>query len=171
MGKRLLSGSHLLALTLIITMLFSILAVSGCGIERRPAPTQPAPGPATPAPAQPNQAAQPAQETQRAQMLAQKISSMEEINAATVVVVQNSAWVGVDMKAGTAANMTDQTKNRITELVKAEDNAIQTVFVTADADTVTRLRNIAQSVAAGQPLSGFITELNEMGRRITPSAR
>ncbi len=164
MRQKIISGKRIFAVILAVTMLFSIIAISGCGIERRPAPTQPGPVPE-------QSPAQPTQETQKSQMIAQKISNMEEINSATVVLANNSAWVGVDMKASTTATMTNELKNKITDQVKAQDSSVQTVFVTADADTVTRLRNIAQDIAAGRPVSGFINELMEIGRRITPSVK
>ena len=164
MGRKKLAGKKAFAVIIALTVLFSIFALSGCGIERRPAPTQPAPAPA-PAPVQP------AQDTQRSQMIAEKISNMEEINSATVVLANNSAWVGVDMKASTTPTMTNELKNKITDMVKTEDKAVQTVYVTADADTVTRLRNMAQDIASGRPVSGFIQELTEIGRRITPTVK
>ena len=67
--------------------------------------------------------------------------------------------------------VTDQVKDRISALVKEMDQSVDTVYVTADADTVTRIRNIADDIAAGKPISGFINELNEIAGRITPTPR
>jgi YhcN/YlaJ family sporulation lipoprotein len=146
-----------------VIFMFSVVVATACNPARRPGPTQPAPTP--PAPVAPTE------DTTKARALAEKISDLKNINSATVVVSGNKAWVGVDLAAKMENKMTNAMKNEITKLVKKEDKNITTVYVTADADTVTRLRNIAKDIAAGKPISGFINELNEIGRRITPSAK
>ena len=146
-----------------VIFILSVFAATACNPARRPGPVQPAPTP--PAPVAPTQ------DTARAQALAKKISAMKNINAATVVLSGNKAWVGIDLAAKAEKKMTNAMKNEVTTLVKKEDKKIATVYVTADADTVTRLRNIARDIADGKPLSGFAKELNEIGRRITPSAK
>ena len=152
---------------LVFTFLLSIITFSACAPQKRPAPTPPAPAPA-PAP---QTAPQQADENAKADMLAQKIADMQNINSATVVISGTQAWVGVDLHANVKGQLSNQMKNDITNMVKNEVPNIQTVYVTADADTVTRLRNIAQEIAAGRPVSGFLNELMEIGRRITPSAK
>jgi YhcN/YlaJ family sporulation lipoprotein len=67
--------------------------------------------------------------------------------------------------------MTNAIKNEVTNTVKKEDSKIKTVYVTADADSVTRIKKFAADIAKGRPVSGFINELNEIGRRVTPSAK
>ncbi|MFZ5754790.1 MAG: YhcN/YlaJ family sporulation lipoprotein [Bacillota bacterium] len=156
-------------LFLVFTLLFTIITASACAPQRRPAPTPPAPAPA-PAPA-PQTPPQRADENAKADMLAKKIADMQNINSATVVISGNQAWVGVDLHANVKGQLSNQMKNDITNVVKNEVPNIQTVYVTADADTVTRLRDIARDIAAGRPVSGFINELTEIGRRITPSAK
>lgn len=144
---------------------FLIFSSAACSKLRRPGPVTPAPSPVQPAPDRTGE------EVAKARTIADKISAMKEINAATVVLADNKAWVGVDLKAGVADKLTNAVKNEITRVVKAEDKSVETVYVTADADTVTRLKNIARDIAAGKPVSGFMDELNEIGRRITPSAK
>lgn len=150
----------ILLILFMLMLMFSVFMVSACSPAQRPGPAKPAPTPSTPlAP----------QDTEKAQDIAEKISKMKDVNAATVVISENQAWVGVDLAAGLENKMTDEMKKKITTLVKKEDDSIDTVYVTADADTVQRLRNIAKDVAGGKPISGFVNELKEMGRRITPS--
>lgn len=150
---------------LIFVLSVSIITLFACSPQKRPAPTQPAPAPA-PAPNMDT-----AKNNEMAEMLADKISQMEEVNSATVVMSDKRAWVGIDLKADESDTMTDMVKNEITDTVKKTDRSIDTVYVTADADSVTRLRNIARDIANGRPVSGFLDELNEIGRRITPSMR
>lgn len=153
MNRKMVAG------TLIILMLVSILAFSACSAQRRPGPDQTSPA---------RETDRTKEDTATAQRIADRVSDLEEVNTATVIVSANMAWVGVDLKANTQ-ELTTTIKDKITRVVKNEDNNLRTVYVTADADTVTRLRNIARDIARGQPVSGFRDELNEIGRRITPS--
>lgn len=152
----------------IIIMVLMICLLSACATNQRPGPTTPN-TPDNQAPqTQPNQ--QTNNDMGRSQEIARKVEQeVKEINSATVVISGNQAWIGVDAKAN--AEITDQVKERISNLVKEEGQGIQTVYVTADADSVTRLRNIANDIAAGKPISGFLNELAEIASRITPTPR
>lgn len=147
-------------LILVFVMLFCMLPITACAPARRPGPVEPAPG--TP-PMEGNS------EPARADAMAEKITQIQNIRAATVVISGNTAWVGVDLNAN--VQMTDALKDEIANMVKNDDKTIQNVFVTADADTVTRLKNIANELAAGRPVSGFVNELNEISQRINPAPR
>jgi len=155
--------SKVLVILIIVTLMFSVVMATACSPAQRPGPMEkqtPAPAPITPSNSQ---------ESERAKEIAEEIGEMKNVNNATVVITENQAWVGVDLAADLEDEMTDEMKDEITELVKEEDKEIDRVYVTADADTVTRLRNIARDIADGKPISGFVNELNEIGRRLTPS--
>lgn len=170
MKKNNKSKQLLMVFSVILILSVMVCAIS-CSPARRPGPVQPAPSPApTPSPAQPTPTT-PTGQTTRAEALAKKISDLKNINSASVVLSGNSCWVGVDLAAKTENKMTNQMKNEITSIVKREEKGINNVYVTADADTVSRLRNIARDIRKGKPVSGFIKELNEIGRRVTPSAK
>lgn len=163
-----------IAVILILMLLVTIVAIAGCGAQRRPGPVEPAPAPDTDRArdGMRNDEVRNNEDVVLAQRLADRISDMEAVNSASVVVTADRAWVGVDLRANTRGEITDEIKKEITNLVKREtDNRIATVYVTADADTVTRIRNIARDITDGKPISGFINELNEIGRRVTPSVR
>ena len=151
-----------------VIVLVSALSVVACSPARRPEPVQPAPNVPTPSPTAPTPNA-PVKDDAMAEKTARKISNMEGINSATVVFSGNKAWVGVDMAANVEDKLTDKTKNEITKLVKMEDAKVDTVYVTADADIFSRLKNIANDIANGKPITGFVNELNEIGRRVVPS--
>ena len=157
-----MNNKRILLMLFIITFMFSVFMVTACSPAQRPGPTEQTPSPTPSTPVAP-------QDNNRAEDLANKIGEMKDVNAATVVLSENQAWVGIDLAAGLEGKMTNEMKDKITSLVKKEDKKIDTVYVTADADTVQRLRNIARDVTGGKPISGFIDELNEIGRRITPS--
>jgi YhcN/YlaJ family sporulation lipoprotein len=159
----------------VILMLSVLLWAASCSPARRPGPVEPGPTP-TPSPTQPSPGGRttpdlPNEKTSRAQELARAISDLENIHSATVVLYSNSAWVGVDLAAGSENKLTNEMKNRITSLVKREEKGIDRVYVVADADSVSRLKEIAREVERGKPITGFLEELNEIGRRITPSSQ
>lgn len=148
-------------IVIIMVLLFCLL--SACGTNQRPGPTTPDNQP-------PQAQNQPNDDQNRSQEISRKLEQeVEEINSATVIITGNQAWVGVDAKAN--AQISDQTKEKISNIVKKEDQGIQTVYVAADADTVTRLRNIANDIANGKPISGFLNELAEIANRIAPEPR
>jgi YhcN/YlaJ family sporulation lipoprotein len=153
-------------LVMIILMVISILSISACSAQNRPGPVEPTPTPnTTPDPSQADE------DVTMSNKLADRISTMEEINSATVVVSGSKAWVGVDLQADAGTEVTEEVKTKITQMVKNQANNIRTVYVTADADTVTRLRNVARDITAGKPISGFMDELIDITKRIMPSAQ
>lgn len=153
-------------ITVLVLILLAVFLTVSCSPAKRPGPTTP-PAPVNPAPNQNNNMTN--QESAKADRLAERIAQMEDINSATVVLAENSAWVGVDFEAN--VSLTQEVKDEITRMVKSQETNIDTVYVTADADTVTRIRNIARDIAGGRPVSGFMNELQEIGKRIMPSAR
>lgn len=169
MKKNNMSKQLLMVFSVILILSVMVCAIS-CSPARRPGPVQLTPSAPTPSPAQPTPTT-PTGQSARAEALAKKISDLNNINSATVVLSGNSCWVGVDLAAKTENKMTNQMKNDITSIVKREEKGINNVYVSADADTVSRLRNIAKDIKNGKPISGFIKELNEIGRRVTPSAK
>ncbi|MDX9871531.1 MAG: YhcN/YlaJ family sporulation lipoprotein [Clostridia bacterium] len=162
-----------------VLLLLSIFAFPACNMQRRPGPTNPPPSrevvpevmPNTDQFNNDNMNNRMNQDNALAEQLASKVRTIEEVNKATVVVNGNQAWVGVDLKAGAGARLTEKLKTKIMEMVKVQSNQISTVYVTADADVVTRLKNIADDIAAGKPVSGFRDELNDITTRIMPKVQ
>lgn len=154
---------------LIIMAVLMVCLLGACTMNQRPGPTTPN----TPEMQDPRSQPQPSTQSsddQRVQPVVQKVEQeVKEINSATVIIAGNQAWIGIDAKAN--AEISDQTKEKIANVAKEADKGIQTVYVTADIDTVTRLRNIANDIATGKPISGFLNELAEIGNRISPMPR
>jgi YhcN/YlaJ family sporulation lipoprotein len=169
-------NKKLFALLLAAAFVFSGIAFSSCSPQqRRPGPTTPAPGerttpaPGPTSPAPDNRSG--TREQEIADDLADRISRMEGVNRATVILAGDRAWVGLDLEASLRGEVTREIKDKVTQTVKDRDKTIRTVYVTADADTVTRLQGIAEEIARGRPVSGFMDELNEIGRRAMPSVQ
>lgn len=93
----------------------------------------------------------------------------DKVNAATVLLTGNVAYVGIDLKADLGSGEADKVKNEVGKMVKKEQTNINTVYVTEDADTYTRLQVMAKDVREGKPISGFTNELKNLFQRVTPS--
>ncbi|MDK2824363.1 MAG: hypothetical protein PWQ67_2302 [Clostridia bacterium] len=108
--------------------------------------------------------------TEKAERLAEMIAERNpSVNAATVVFAEEIVYVGIDLKANLSGNEAEKVKKDIAKMVKQEDPDIETVYVTEDADTYTRLQKIARDIERGRPVSGFLEELQNMFKRVTPS--
>ncbi|WP_425446973.1 YhcN/YlaJ family sporulation lipoprotein [Dethiothermospora halolimnae] len=105
----------------------------------------------------------------RADRIANKITTMDNVDRATVIITGDTALVGVDMNGNTTGNMTTTVENDIKKMVKNTDNQIDNVSVTTDPDLFDRLDNIYESTRNGRPVSGFADEIEEIMRRITPN--
>lgn len=101
-----------------------------------------------------------------AEMIADKNPS---VNSATVVFAEEVVYVGIDLKANRTGERAEAVKREVARMVKKQDPDVETVYVTEDADTYTRLQEIARDVEQGRPISGFLNELQNLFKRVTPS--
>lgn len=167
-----------LFLIFIVSLLVLSLA-AGCAPQQRPMPeTKPAPQqrseplpntPKGPGNRVPNADSQ--EDAKRAEVLVDRIEDLEGIEDATVIISGSTAYVGVDMEADMQDRMTDAMKQRVTDRAKKSDMMLTRVYVSADSDTVTRLRNYARDIEDGKPISGIIRQIDEMFRRPAPTVR
>ncbi|MGI6113894.1 MAG: YhcN/YlaJ family sporulation lipoprotein [Mahellales bacterium] len=104
----------------------------------------------------------------RADRIASRLANLNDINRATVVISNRTALVGVEISDRLRGRMTTAQKRKIEDEVKNVDNSINTVVVTAEPDLFTRIKNIADDIGRGRPLSGFTSEINELVNRIKP---
>jgi YhcN/YlaJ family sporulation lipoprotein len=158
-------------------MALMFAGMAACNTSRRPGTPGATPTPSvTPAPADAdsnatNIAPGVGSESARAQAIAVKINQLSDIDRAQVVLMDQNAWVGIRLKGQVEGDLTDEKKTEVGNLVKREDSSVKTVYVTSNADMVERLESIGTEIASGKPVSGFAAELEEMGRRLTPSAQ
>lgn len=154
-------------------LIAAIMLAAGCTALRKPAPENP-PGAQVPAPAAPSGQPMPtdsAEVNRMASSLADTAAKVPGVNRATVVIAGTTAYVGVDQKAGAEKGETERVKRDVSNAVKKAEPRLTAVYVSSDADTVTRLRRIADGIAAGQPVSAFDSELAEIAKRLSPTAR
>lgn len=160
----------IVAVALCVAIL-SIMMSSGCALPfRRPAPTPPAPERTVPGPA-----GGPAAPRPGAQAAADKLRAEAEnvpgVKSAVVVVAGKTAMVGIDLEPGIdkarAEGIKKQVADRLRTGIHTSAPGVTAVSVTEDPDLVTRLRRIAEGLTAGQPISTFRRELDEITRRIS----
>lgn len=173
MNKKIMK-KYLRILSVIILVVGIMFSVS-CSPARRPGPVEPSPTP-TPSPTQPSPTPGPQNtptdlnsESLRAQALARQISKLQAVDAATVVLADNNAWVGINLAPNGENQLTDSLQEEITAIVKRSDRDIDRVYVTSDVKMVSRLKSIARDIAGGKPVTGFKQDLNEMRKTILPS--
>lgn len=113
----------------------------------------------------------PAEVNRVASNLSNVAARVPGVNGATVVIAGTTAYVGVDQKAGLEKGDTERVKRDVSNEVKKAEPRLTAVYVSSDPDTVTRLRRIAEGIAAGQPISAFDNELAEIVKRLSPTSR
>jgi YhcN/YlaJ family sporulation lipoprotein len=99
----------------------------------------------------------------RAATEAGKVSGVEN---ATAIVSGQVIYIGLDLKSNPDKNMSA----KIEEDVMNKTKNLQpnyTITVSSDADAVNRIKQVAQGVEQGQPLSNFITEMENIARLTT----
>lgn len=173
-------------LLLILVMSFIAAAlIPGCLSQRRPVPdvtptpqqrpapdTSPVPLPDTPGGSVNREpTADSMQDSKRAETLKDRIEDLSDIKSATVVVSGNTAYVGVDIAAKLQGKMTDQLKEKVIDKAKQTDTGLSRVYVSADVDTISRLKNYAKDIRDGKPISGIIQQVDEMFRRPAPTVK
>ncbi|AGL00456.1 YhcN/YlaJ family sporulation lipoprotein [Desulfoscipio gibsoniae] len=152
-----------LLLALCVTALFIF---SGCSqVARKPGPTQPVPNQN-----QTDNNTERANKEARteARNIAREADLVDGVKSSTVVVAGNTAYIGLDIKSDIEREQTRSVEEAVIKRVRGAEADIDTVFVSSDPDTVTRLKNIDKGIAEGMPVSSFANELGEIARRLSP---
>ncbi|SFG95603.1 sporulation lipoprotein, YhcN/YlaJ family [Desulfotomaculum arcticum] len=161
---------NFITLLMALIMLFTVLAFSGCTTAAR----KPAPPPDTTSPNQtaPNNTMTTNNtDTAKAKRIASETDKVDGVTKSTVVVAGSKAYVGIDINANIEKNQTKAVENEVSNRIKNVEPTINTVYVSSDVDTVTRLKKVAQGISQGKPVSSFARELSEIGRRLTPTVK
>ncbi|GAV25101.1 hypothetical protein ciss_10340 [Carboxydothermus islandicus] len=153
-------GLHIL---LLLALLFATVA---CTPARKPAPPTVPPG-GSPTTLPTNQT----ELNKIAKKIAREAAKTEKVKRATAVITGSTAYVGLDLVAGVEKSETDRIKEEAANRVKSAEPRLKRVYVTTDADTVTRIRHVAEGLAKGRPLSSLMRELDEIKRRMVPKRK
>jgi len=162
-------------LAILSALVFFVTLGAGCTPERKPAPT-PRPDPkivsepkdSTPLNRNRGMPTTSAEMNRLAVKLADEAVTVQGVKQASVAISGTNAYVGLDLKAETDGKETANIKKAVADRLENSDNRLTDVYVSTDADTVTRIRKVAQGIEQGKPLTSFSAELAEIGRRIIP---
>lgn len=102
--------------------------------------------------------------------IANRLTNMREVDAATVWLSGNNAYVAVDIEGDREGRVTNKLKDRIGDEVRHMDGNIDNVYVSADPDFFDRMGGYARDIRNGAPIEGMFDEVNETLRRVFPTA-
>ncbi|MFJ7826031.1 YhcN/YlaJ family sporulation lipoprotein [Psychrobacillus sp. NPDC096623] len=101
--------------------------------------------------------------------VANKITELEEVKSANVLVTDNNAYVAVELKEG--VNETEELKTKISDAAKAEDASFNNVYVSANPDLTKQFNEYGERVRANEPVEGFFDEFTDTVKRVFPDAK
>ncbi|MNH99806.1 Lipoprotein YhcN precursor [compost metagenome] len=117
----------------------------------------------------PNSAATNTEQKYRvADQAANQLATMPEIHQANVLVVGRTSYVAAALKKN--QTYSPELESKISQQVKSVDPQIDQVYVSVNPDFVSRVNTYVSDVRNGRPVSGLVTELGEMVRRLFPHA-
>ncbi|MFD0695184.1 YhcN/YlaJ family sporulation lipoprotein [Paenibacillus sp. GCM10027628] len=107
---------------------------------------------------------------QVADQAAAKITQLNGIKSANVLVTRRNAYVAAVINTG-QGDISQGLKDQISQQVKSTDPNIQNVYVSTNPEFVNRVRTYVTDVGQGRPVSGFFEQFSEMVQRIFPTAK
>jgi YhcN/YlaJ family sporulation lipoprotein len=102
-----------------------------------------------------------------ANRLARLASAVPQVNDAKVVVIGNTAIVGLNVDANLERSRVDVIKYSVSEALRKDPHGAH-AFVTADMDLTERIKEIREDMNRGRPVAGFAEELADIIGRIVP---
>lgn len=102
---------------------------------------------------------------------ADRITKLNNVESATVIVTNQSAYVAAMLKDTTNGEGTDELERKIADEVKATNRNIQNVYVSVNPDFAERMVDYGNKIKAGEPVAGFFDEFTEAVKRVFPEAR
>ena len=103
------------------------------------------------------------------QEIADRVSTVEGVEGATVLMSANNAYVAVNLAEGTEE--TDDLKTKISDEVKAAKPDTENVYVSADPDFTKQFEDYGKRIEQGDPVEGFFDEFSDLVRRTFPDAK
>lgn len=107
--------------------------------------------------------------TQKAQDIANVVTRLPGVERAAVLLIGHTALVGVDLRSDISGSKIDTLKFSVKEAVQhSGSGAGYRAVVSADVDTVTRIKKMANGVKQGKPVSSFADEIADILSRLLP---
>lgn len=107
-----------------------------------------------------------AREVEVSDQVADKITELEEVESASVLVTDNNAYVAVELSEG--VDETEELKTKISDAAKAENADFNNVYVSANPDFSKQFRDYGDRIRADEPVEGFFDEFTDTVERVFP---
>ena len=107
-----------------------------------------------------------AQDVEVADQVADKITELEEVESASVLVTDNNAYVAVELSEG--VDETEELKTKISDAAKAENADFNNVYVSANPDFSKQFKDYGDRIRADEPVEGFFDEFTDTVERVFP---
>lgn len=104
-----------------------------------------------------------------ANQAAQKVSDMNEVDTANIIVTNNNAYAAVKLAPG--QSLTNKVETEISMRVKSVDRGIDRVYISANPDFYQHMRGYADDLRAGKPITGLFSQFSKTVSRIFPDAK
>lgn len=155
---------HLKGKIAVVMAVFLVLALmAGCAPQKKPVPQRPLPG--TEVNPTPNRT--PAQNRDIAADIADKVIAIPGVERAYTVVIGNAVLIGIDLDAGKQEKGISDVKNRVAGKAEADPRIVR-AYVSTDPDVTARIREIADNIRKGRPLTDYLDEIGEIIQRLAP---
>lgn len=105
-----------------------------------------------------------------ANKIAKNITALNEVNKANVLITENEAVVGVNLRGNTQGTMTNDLRQKIEKIVKQENKSIDKISITTDPNLVTRINTMTTNIGNGNIVDNFAEEVKDLIRKITPNS-
>jgi spore cortex protein len=103
--------------------------------------------------------------------IADRVVNTGLVHQASVLVLGDTAYIGVTQNEGTHGDLSAAHKAQIADVVKKHDSKIKMVYVSANPDVYSHFQTFAGDLAAGRPVSGFWNSFRGIVTRVWPTAR
>ncbi|TQR16594.1 YhcN/YlaJ family sporulation lipoprotein [Psychrobacillus vulpis] len=108
------------------------------------------------------------QKLELADDVADKITEMDEVESANVIVTNNNAYVGVMLKEGVDGN--EELENKIADQARATNADFNNVYVSTNPDFAEQFTEYGEKIRANEPVEGFFEEFTDTIERVFPDA-
>lgn len=107
----------------------------------------------------------------RSQAIKEAINSeMSDASEIWVMVNGDMAYIALDINAKGTAAESKNIKEQAAQIALNADDKLTDVYVSADADTLTRVKDTFKDLTDGKPISGLSAEITNLFTRITPTS-
>lgn len=157
-------------LSIILAVIMALTLLAGCTPQKKLMPPKPDTVPPDFVPkteVKPTPQRSPAQNRDIAADIADQVANLPGVKSAYAVVVGNAALIGINLDANKQEKGISEVKNQVAEKAEADPRIVR-AYVSTDPDTTARIREIANDVKKGRPMTDYLDEIGEIIQRLAP---